>query len=304
MSSNIMKYVIGNVDVSTSEDECLECVNRAPGMPCASETMVNIIRDFVVNQNIPPESLNSAKAVMGVAKKMLGRETEVGVLTHPDIKSYIVEVLPKNALTAELETRFKPAGPRDSCGLLSNNHIDNVLQRWARVFPGFYPCPFAMMDFDTNGDPFGRLNLLDIMDGNEHVYLGPALGHVKRKCDSFGCVVNTDVSSGPGKHWVAVFVDLVNGTIEYFNSAGNPPPKVMTKWKERTRAVLATRLPNAKTIAVTSVRHQKSNTECGLYSLYYIRHRLEGTPYTHFVDNLIPDDVMIKFRKHVFRSGK
>jgi len=53
-----------------------------------------------------------------------------------------------------------------------------------------------------------------------------------------------------------------------------------------------------------SHRHQRGDTECGVYSLYYIRQRLEGTPARWFATDTVPDDAMIKFRKHLFSKVK
>ena len=102
--------------------------------------------------------------------------------------------------------------------------------------------------------------------------------------------------------------------MEYFNSAGRPPPKPMIKWMERTAARLAEyRTSKAgpltpegvavTTVAVTDVDHQESQTECGLYALFYIRRRLEGAPYKLFFEQLVPDAAMTAFRKHVFRDS-
>ena len=54
-------------------------------------------------------------------------------------------------------------------------------------------------------------------------------------------------------------------------------------------------------IIVSSLEHQESNTECGLYTLFYIRARLENVPYSRFLEQEIPDENMIEFRKHCFR---
>jgi hypothetical protein len=131
-------------------------------------------------------------------------------------------------------------------------------------------------------------------------------------------VINTDTSSGPGKHWVAVFVDCRPApdepwTVEYFNSAGRPPPKAMVGWMERRRAQLAAyrgQLPSSRghvcdviAVPVTDMDHQESQTECGLYALFYIRRRLEGTPYSFFFSQLVPDAAMTAFRAHVFRAA-
>ena len=62
--------------------------------------------------------------------------------------------------------------------------------------------------------------------------------------------------------------------------------------------------PLAVSRAVTSVAHQRSQTECGPYSLYYIRRRLEGAPVETFTDPKvrISDEAMEEFRRYLFRA--
>jgi hypothetical protein len=226
-------------------------------------------------------------------------------LQHPNFNQFVVSTRAATAehLKHELDKNFKAKGPRDTLALLSNYDIDGTLQRWGRVFTDFFPCPFAMMDFDSNGDMFGEISFPNLLKGRAVANLGAGMqSRGPFKC--FGCVVNTDVSSGPGKHWVAVFVDCRDAvwTVEYFNSVGRPPPRPMVAWMERTRSELESfRGGEVNTVSVTDVDHQESQTECGLYSLYYIRRRLEGTPFAFFETKLIPDDAMTLFRKHIFR---
>jgi hypothetical protein len=320
---------------STLPDECAEGVEHKPGTPCASKRVLALITDFVeeakkegahkitrekalgqaleafANSTTLPTSADGAPVREAAA--LLGCSSESCVLAHPAVHEFVEQQkqVPAAALDAELEVRFKAAGPRDSLALLSNFNIDETLQRWARAFSFFFPCPFAMMDFDRNGDLFGAIDLVDVLEGRIPVNLGTA--RVMRKSTCFGCVLNTDSSSGPGKHWVAVFVDCrepADGkawTVEYFNSAGRPPPKVVVGWMARTRAALAEHRNGSsgvECVPVTDVGHQESQTECGLYAMYYIRCRLEGIPTDFFFRHLIPDAAMTAFRKHVFRSGK
>ncbi len=205
-------------------------------------------------------------------------------------------------IRAELERRFKAAGPRRGAALLSNYNIDQTLRRWMREFPTFYACPFAMMDFDLTHEDFDRVDLAAVRDGRATAELD---GGRRGPHDRFACVLNTDVSSGPGKHWVAVYADLRAGagaSIEYFNSAGNPPPAPVVGWMERQRALLRAAGVEAAAVPVTSVAHQRGQTECGLYTLYYIRRRLEGTPFEFFMRNLVPDEAMTAFRSRCFRE--
>ena len=49
------------------------------------------------------------------------------------------------------------------------------------------------------------------------------------------------------------------------------------------------------------VKHQEKNTECGIYSMYFISNLLEGVPFTQFLGKKISDDEMEGFRKVFFR---
>jgi hypothetical protein len=322
-------------DLTTDCSECAEDVTRRPGDPCSSQNILDAVVAFVEEFAVPavPASpavpaaaslLPTAATVESEAVRKAAAFTdcpsESCLYRTPVFQQFVVNrglVPGARALKRELELRFKAGGPRDSLDLLSNYNLDETLQRWGRVFPTFFPCPFAMMDFDNNGDYFGEANLPAILEGRIAADLGTE--RVRRPFNCFGCIVNTDTSSGPGKHWVAVFVDCRPGgsdpwTVEYFNSAGRPPPKPMIKWMERTAARLAEyRTSKAgpltpegvavTTVAVTDVDHQESQTECGLYALFYIRRRLEGAPYKLFFEQLVPDAAMTEFRKHVFRDS-
>lgn len=324
--------------LTTTTEECAEDAVRTPGSPCATRRVVKAIVTFAgtnaggPGDDAPPRPAGpgappalptgptpEAEAVRAAAVS-LNCDSESCILVHPVFRQFVVEkkLVPEAVLDYELETRFKARGPRGSLALLSNYNIDETLRRWARVFPEFYPCPFAMMDFDRTREPFATIDLGDVLAGREPLDLGPGAGVVRRPAQCFGCVVNTDSSTGPGKHWVAVFVDCrpppgAPWTVEYFNSAGNPPPKAMVRWMEKSRARLAeyrAGLPGGRgqpgdvaAVPVTDMDHQESQTECGLYALYYIRRRLEGTPFSFFFQQLVPDDAMTAFRAHVFRAA-
>lgn len=311
----------------------------------------------------------SDAAALAKAEQLLDCGTEACVLTNPKFRKFAGAVgVPVTVLDHQLEVRFKPAGPRDSTALLSNYNIDDTLQRWAREFLDFYACPFAMMDFAATREAFETLDMGDVMCGRARLNLG-AVGTAVRHNRTFGCVLNTDVSTGAGKHWVAVFVDCrpapaillapptpaqlspdapvaslalapqvvsvaapaapqaqvdalavsrpapgsgpLPWTVEYFDSAGNPPPREVVAWMGKTRKRLVELRASltegacdwVESVPVTTVEHQQSRTECGLYSLYYIRRRLEGVGYGFFEsDKSVPDSAMVEFRRHCFRA--
>lgn len=314
--------------LTATTEECAEDVARAPGTACASRRVVQAVVAFadavvatgegegastaaIAPAAAPPtlpRSDDPASRAVRAAAEALECDSESCVITHPAFLRFVGEerLVDTATIERELATRFKAQGPRASTKLLNNYNIDETLRRWARLFPDFYPCPFAMMDFDRTQEPFAALDIVDVLEGRAPLDLGPGFGVVRRPARCFGCVVNTDTSTGPGKHWVAVFVDCRSApwSVEYFNSAGNPPPRAMVGWMERTRARLIEhrRGGEVASVAVTDVDHQESQTECGLYALFYIRRRLEGTPYTFFVEQRVPDDAMTAFRAFVFRA--
>lgn len=235
---------------------------------------------------------------------------EAKILEDPEFHAFATRRgIPRSRIEQELAFQFKPAGPRDSLQLLSNFDIDAVLGRWAAAHPEFFNHGFNMIDFEATGGSLARVRVHDILEGRAAQKLGPR-GVARRPCTHFACVLNTDVSTGRGKHWVAVFGDCRPAppepwTVEYFNSAGNPPPSPVTRWMETTALDLESARPGVRveTHAVTDVRHQSSQTECGLYALYYIRCRLVGVPHHEFRGRRIPDEKMTEFRRHVFRPA-
>lgn len=315
--------------VSTDPSECLYCKDRKPGDPCSSKKMVDLISQYITTidsatlggvKNIPktdtlPSSDTIESNTIRKAAGVLGCTSESCVITHPSIVQFIVSVGESPAtVSKEISNNFKPKGPRNNMEWLSNFDIDTVIQNWAvEEFKDFYPCPFAMMDFERYSNEFGKINLVDVYKGNKSASIRGKM--VKRPFRTFGCVLNTDFISGPGKHWVAVFVDMrgkdsQDWVVEYFNSTGEAPPKAVIRWQENARNQLLefrkeelNESGDVKTVSVTDLEHQNSKSECGLYAMYYIRKRLEGeNSRDFFFRKIIPDEAMTEFRKHVFRD--
>jgi hypothetical protein len=315
-----------------------DCVIETEGCPCASREIVLQIPDVidldkaleqsksVNNPGLPNANTKEAKIIRKAAAA-LGCDSELCVLTSSEVKSAIGN----DVINKEIAVKFKETGPRNGNEWLSNINIDKTLHKWAVEFDDLYVYSFCMSDFYKTKGSLAVLKICDILDGK--VPQKTAAGMITRPCKRMCCVLNTDVSSGRGIHWVCIFVDTIRNpiSIEYFNSAGNPPFLNATKWMEQTRAELLKYIPhgdnlqdkvslsegklypaasshsllqrkNVETLSVTSVPHQESDSECGVYCLFYIRKRLEGTPYSYFMDKRIPDSEMTEFRKYLFRS--
>lgn len=295
----ITPEIIGGLITNTDESECIR-VNTC----CSSKPIINLMSKFINTTEGNTKIIENNNEVIEKIEKVLKCDSESCVLVNPEFNKFVEkETGNNNIIKYELHKNFKTKGPRDNTNLLSNYNIDDTLIRWAREFKDFYPCPFSMIDFKTVVNDFYTINLDDVVSGKVS-YRDPIDGIQHGPFKTYGCVLNTDVSTGRGKHWVCIFVDCRSKvwTIEYFNSSGNPPHYDVTEWMEKQRSNLLKIHNNVETITVTNIVHQKSNTECGMYVLYYIRSRLDGIPYCYFLTKRIEDADVTKFRKHVFRK--
>jgi len=279
--------------VSTTPCDCADHVSRGAGGTCAPAEALQVVREYALQHKKGGEQDDAKPANdLPVALQQVGAvlhcTTEACILAHPQVTKFATTRGKSQVLTRVLQEYFKPTGPRDSADWLSDRDVDSALAGWTRAFPRFYHCPYAMMDFDKQETPFATVRLADVI----------------HTMDTFGAIINTDVSTGPGEHWVAAFIDMRQPlcTVEYFDSVGAPPPKPIVAWMERRCEELRALGRTAEACVAANKQHQRSNTECGMYSLYYIRCRLEGQPVGMFAVGTVPDARMKAFRKHVFRT--
>ena len=155
---------------------------------------------------------------------------------------------------------------------------------------------FQMIDFALNGTALQKIDIYQLM---------------KDDYDCFAVVLNTDVSTGRGKHWFCLFMDLNHKgtandpiTIEYFNSSGyEPRPQVLT-WIQTTKYdMLKDHNIHMKVIYATEGRQiQYSRTECGVWCLVYILARLSDKPHNWLVKAKVSDSDITEYRQRLFRE--
>ncbi len=195
---------------------------------------------------------------------------------------------------------------------INNSEIDTVQYQLSDLFDGYYYSNIHMIDFgmfspddkDVMPDikPLKQINFVNELTGSSDKELTHD-GEMKW----FGVVANTDVSSGRGQHWFAIFMDFSSTpcTIEYFNSSGYDIRNHRFKqWFINLADDITRAGKSCKYIRVTEIQHQMQTTaNCGAYSMYYIWSRLNGVPYDWFGKNKVPDSRMELFRKYVFRHN-
>ena len=114
-----------------------------------------------------------------------------------------------------------------------------------------------------------------------------------------GIVFNLDEHYKKGSHWVALYIDLVDKHVYYFDSAGDRCPTRIKKIYHKLNSN-----NDFKFSSNYGIRHQKGKTECGIYVIYFILTMKKKNNYKLFNDrkNLIPDIQMENHRHKYFNK--
>jgi hypothetical protein len=164
---------------------------------------------------------------------------------------------------------FSPDRPnswdKNPVSWLSNYDIGGVLKQYELAHPDFKLLGPSAIDYDE--EPYGekdkcvwndlcRLSLQNLYD------------HGKRK---LGIVFNLDKHDEPGSHWVSLFIDLDEGLIFYYDSALNAVPRQVSKLKrEIIKQGKQMETPIHFKYMQNDHAHQNTNTECGMFCLFFI----------------------------------
>lgn len=216
---------------------------------------------------------------------------ELGLL----LDKRVISALGQDTIKRELDNNFKPVGPTD-WSLFSNFVENNVMRHLNKYDPTFIGLDVNLMDFQDYGASLTKLSTRGEVrfKGNEY--------------KTFGCVMNTMHMSGDLTkigHWVALFGDFRNPelcTIEYFNSSGRSAPPELWRWMNNKAEECTASGKKCIALNVSNIQHQKSETECGIYSVYFITARVCGIYYKKFREMEISDERVNKFRKNMFND--
>lgn len=295
---------------------------------CISTPTLNTIARGL---NLPTNAAKTPIDTYNAVKQISNCNSESCILSNRNI----INIIGKKTADYEKAHYLKPDGPRDNTNWFSNVEIDEVLTQWHVAKPYFYNYPYGVRDYDEINHPLKTITPYDLYHahrdsssvdlverkkfvGGRDSKSGGAQYNDGYKC--FGCVINTDVSTGPGKHWMAIFGDMRDDhadpernrvwTVEYFNSSSirhEPFVKYVEYAANSMRRIVDEHNLDVEVKAevVCDIVHQKSKTECGPYSMYYIYKRLfDDIDCNEFKSRRVPDEKMYEFRQLLFRTDK
>ncbi len=271
--------------------QCHPSIKKAGAHGCLPlEVLRRVASQVGVNPQVAPRALRSQL------------ETALHV-TKPGAEYTFLQALPlAPAEKTDLARRaLRPPAPAawasDPDMWLDSNNIAAVLNQYEDAYPEFefmgpFPIDFAAPDPYREGAAEGGGQPKCLMNEICEFRVQKAMENGTKY---IGIVYNLDPHFKSGSHWVANFVDLVKHRCYYMDSYGYKPPPQVAKFMRW----LTTQDPKMR-LEYNSRRLQYKNTECGVYSIYFIIRMLSGDSFQQFTRRKPSDADMLDLRDWLF----
>lgn len=186
---------------------------------------------------------------------------------------------------------FRPDGPQGKFEWLNTLNINDVMAQSEKKYSDFKFLGTVPIDFDKfERFGFRNLNYTKLLEEGKH---------------KIGAVFNLDKHNEPGSHWVAMYADIKKAEVLFFDSYGTRPDKRIRTFMRRVSNYCTSGLGNKNVMVdYNKIRHQYGNSECGVYSINFIKRMLKGDTFEEVCNSKIPDEKVNKCRKVYFGNAK
>ena len=268
---------------------------------------------------IPPSVLEESAKKLGIEKARNTRQVVKGVAARlgvdPANQRTLLMSLPigedeKKRIASEyLRPPMPEAWKGDPDMWLDSNNIRDVMKQYEEARPDFkflgpYPIDFASPDpyANTPVGPIASMHGSSRQQKKDKCLIGEMCSlNLKAEAAAgkkhIGIVYNLDPHYKNGSHWIAQYINIPNKQCYYFDSYGMKPPKQIYKFMQW----LGIQEPGIK-LGWNGRRFQFSNSECGMYSMYFIDRMLAGEPFLKFCRRAPPDRFMLDMRDWMFST--
>lgn len=201
-----------------------------------------------------------------------------------------------------LRPKYPDSWKRDPDEWLDNFNIEAVMKQYQEANPWFHFVGVFPIDFAIP-NPYSE-------EKNTCLYPEICAIDLKREYEkgvrAIGFVFNLDTHDKSGSHWVGLYCDFhalyAKGAkhktwCAYFDSYGYQTPAFISQlmrffYKQDRKMKL---MYNGR-------RFQYSNSECGMYSMYFIICMMNKIQFRDFCKERVPDEFMLKLRTIMFRK--
>ena len=204
-------------------------------------------------------------------------------------------------ISEDIIDSFAPVSPdewkKNPNEWLSSVDIDKVMGQYKKAYKCFEFIGPSPIDFDK------KLSAGNCV-WNELCNFSLA-NQIKKGKNKIGIIFNTDPHNKSGAHWISLFINIKKKIICFFDSVGTKVSSEIMNLVNRITDQGHKLNPkiNFKFQHSDGVEHQYENTECGIYSLFFIIHMLQDKTSDDFYKNhIIKDDQIQNYRKIYFNE--
>lgn len=260
------------------KNQCAPHINpKNSGVCLKTQTLLEIINEY--NRKNPNKHISKS----GTKEDLWRRIKRAMNQSCEDNQVCIVKKLHPES-SKIIPKYFKPKIPKGKYQWLSTIDINNVMEQYEKKYPNFAFVGAIPRDFFNIITKFGNENLKKL----------------SKKAEKIGIIFNTDPHYKSGRHWLAILIDIKGKSIEHFDSTGRPPIPEIDEFLKQICNNAYMNLGIRLEKKINNIQHQHKNSECGVYSCYFIIQRLNGRTFEDIIENVVSDDKMNKYRLEYF----
>jgi hypothetical protein len=204
-------------------------------------------------------------------------------------------------ISEDIKDSFAPLSPsewkKNPNEWLSSVDINKVMDQYKKAYKHFEFIGPSPIDFDKKLS-YGECVWNELCNFSLE-------NQIKNGKSKIGIIFNTDPHNKSGSHWISLFIDVKKKIIFFFDSVGtkvgpeimNLVNRIIDQGKKLNPKI------NFKFDDTDGVEHQYKNTECGIYSLFFIIHMLQDkTSKDFYKTHIIKDEHIQNYRKIYFNE--
>jgi hypothetical protein len=243
--------------------------------------------------------LNPDKKIYTENPESIYKELKLKYEKECDRDSCILKKL-TNSDIKKLESIFAPSNPpewnKNPHEWLSNFDIEAVMKQYQETYPYFEFIGSSSINFDTKVGGSCVCNHLCNFQLKEKLNKG---------IHKIGISFNLDRHDQKGSHWVSLFIDCHPKYLYYFDSTGDKCPQDIQRFVAKVVQQAKELNHNYAFYQNHPFEHQMGDSECGMYSLYFLIHMLEGeADHRSWNKKRIKDDDVFQYRSRYFNNDQ
>ena len=234
---------------------------------------------------------NNKKRIMDKLKSYMNKKCENEICI---VKSLLNDENKINKIKNEFYVPQAPSSWHKNINeWLSSLDIESVMKQYEDIYDEFIFLGPSPIDFETK-----RTNSICVWPEICNINIEDLKQSGKTK---IGFIFNTDPHYKSGSHWIAMYLDIEKKILFFFDSNGDTIPNELNELKIKLIEQCKKINIKIKFMSNEGTRHQNSNTECGMYCLYFIISLLTGKHnFKYFKTRKIKDKEVEKLRKVYF----